>query len=138
MTTKRLMEVVVTVMLLVTAALPLTSVFAADLCVHPAGAGGCYTTIQSAVDAANGGDRIRIRAGTYIEQVMIIGKDLTLDGQGKAVVQAPPDMEQTLLSDFGLDSRSIIGVVGAEVTLRDLIIDGTSSLSGSASLMQVA
>jgi len=35
----------------------------------------CYSTIQTAVDAAQAGDTIRIQAGTYHEQVNISGKN---------------------------------------------------------------
>jgi hypothetical protein len=124
---KRLAPVLVVVVLLGTAGLGNGVVQAANLCVDPAGAGGCFTSIQAAVDAADDGDRISIRAGRYVEQVTIIRKDLTLVGQPGAVIQAPADMEQTLLPECGCESRSIVAVAGAEVTLRDLTIDGANS-----------
>jgi len=70
--------------------------YAAGLCVHPTGAGRCFTSIQAAVDAANSGDRIIIRPGKYVEQVTILGKDLTLVGRSGVVVQAPEAMQDTL------------------------------------------
>jgi hypothetical protein len=102
---------------------------AANLCVRPSGAGGCYTSIQAAVDAANSGDQIIIRSGKYTEQVTIIGKDLTLVGRDNAVVQAPAVMEQTLIDLTG--SRPIIGVANAEVTIRNLIVDGLNSAANN-------
>ena len=33
--------------------------YASSLCVHPTGAGRCFTTIQAAVDAADNGDEGR-------------------------------------------------------------------------------
>lgn len=49
------------------------------LCVRPDGMGGCYTTIQAAVDAAVDGDGILIAAETYTENV-VITKSLTITG----------------------------------------------------------
>lgn len=100
---------------------------AASLCVHPQGAGQCYATIQAAVDAANDGDQILIRAGTYVEQVTIIDKDLTLVGRGDAVIQAFPGMEETLFeATGGAIERPIIGVLNADVTIRGLTLDGAN------------
>src|SRR5437588_9210073 len=47
--------------------------------------GGCgtaaaYNTIQAAVSAASSGDTIKVCAGTYPENVLIITPSLTLDG----------------------------------------------------------
>src|SRR5687767_5023129 len=82
--------------------------YASSLCVHPAGAGRCFTSIQAAVDAANSGDQIIIRAGKYVEQVTISGKNLTLVGRSGAVVQAPAEMQDTLSPVFGFPGRPIL------------------------------
>ncbi|MEW5985294.1 MAG: right-handed parallel beta-helix repeat-containing protein [Chloroflexota bacterium] len=50
-----------------------------ELCVRPDGLGGCYTTIQAAVDAATDGDTILIAAGAYTETISY-DKDLTVIG----------------------------------------------------------
>jgi hypothetical protein len=110
---------------------------AASLCVNPGGSGGCYGTIQAAVDAASDGDEIVIRAGKYVEQVTIIDKDLTLVGRGGAVVQAPIPMEQTLLDATGLGERPVIGVANAEVTVRNLTIDGANSSADNEFLVGI-
>ena len=104
-----------------------TVAYASSLCVHPTGAGRCFTSIQAAVDAADNGDRIIIRAGKYVEQVTISGKDLTLYGRSGAVIQAPAEMEDTLSPIFGFPGRPILLVTDAEVTVRDLIISGANS-----------
>ena len=101
--------------------------YAASLCVHPTGAGRCFTSIQDAVDAANNGDRIIIRAGEYVEQVTISGKDLTLIGRSGAVIQAPAEMQDTLSPIFGFPGRPILLVTDAQVTVRHLTVDGLSS-----------
>ncbi len=54
---------------------------AATLCVNPAGAGGCYTSIGAAVSAASAGDTIRVSRGTYAEDVMITKAALSLIGE---------------------------------------------------------
>ena len=43
-----------------------------------------YPTIQQAVNAAADGDMVRVRAGTYIEDVVINGKSLSLIGEGRS------------------------------------------------------
>ena len=62
-----------------------------------------------------------------MEQVTITDKDLTLIGQSGAVIEAPPDMQDTLPAVGGAEGRPIILVTEAEVTLRNLTIDGVNS-----------
>jgi hypothetical protein len=59
--------------------------------------------------------------------VTILDKDLTLVGRAGAVVQAPVPMQQTLLDATGFGERAIIGVANAEVTVRNLTVDGANS-----------
>ena len=40
-------------------------------CVNPGGTGGCYASIQAAVNAANNGDTIRVAQGVYLETVLV-------------------------------------------------------------------
>jgi hypothetical protein len=111
--------------------------YAASLCVHPTGAGRCFTSIQAAVDAANSGDQIIIRAGKYVEQVTISGKDLTLVGRSGAVIQAPAEMEDTLSPIFGFPGRPILLVTDAEVIVRDLTINGANSAENNPFLQGI-
>jgi pectinesterase len=46
-----------------------TPAYAATRCVNTGGTGGCYASIQAAVNAANGGDLIEVYPGTYDESV---------------------------------------------------------------------
>ncbi len=117
----------ITLLLLAMVASQSTLAQAAGLCVHPAGAGRCFTSIQAAVDAAEDGDHITIRSGKYVEQVTIFDKDLTLIGQPGAIIQAPSGMQDTLSAVGGVEGRPVILVTEAEVTLRNLTIDGLNS-----------
>ena len=74
-----------------------------------------FPTIQAAVDAAPPGATIRVRPGTYTEEV-VIAKDLTLQGAGvhSTHIKAP----QTL-TPFGLNLQN-----GVPVTAVVLITDG--------------
>jgi hypothetical protein len=129
--------VMLTLILIVIAGLRNGVAYAASLCVHPMGAGRCFTSIQAAVDAANNGDLIIIRAGKYVEQVSVSGKDLTLLGRTGAVIQAPADMQDTLSPLFGFPGRPILLVTDAEVTVRDLTIDGRNSAENNPFLQGV-
>ena len=100
---------------------------ASGACVHPTGAGHCFKSIQAAVDAASDGEVITIRPGNYIEQITILGKNLSLVGRPGAVIQAPNAMEDTLSPVAFTEPRPIILVADGNVTIRDLIIDGANS-----------
>jgi len=80
-----------------------------------------YATIQSAVDAANPGDRIKVRAGTYLEQVSI-DKDLELTGAGagSTIIRAPGT-----LVPGELGTNAIVEIHGgASVTISRLAVSG--------------
>lgn len=135
MSTKRI--TVLAIFLLVLSGLGNTAAYAASLCVQPAGAGRCFTSIQAAVDAAEDGDRIIIRSGTYVEQVAVAGKDITLVGRSGAVIQAPDEMKDVLTPIFGFPGRPILLVTDAEVTVRGLTIDGANSAASNAFLQGI-
>ncbi len=86
---------------------------AATLVVDPVN--GPYTTIQSAVNAANGGDIIDIVAGTYPENVIITGakNGITIQGAGST----------TILDGTGLANPRIAFKIQADnVTIKNLKI----------------
>lgn len=138
---KKGVQVVLSLLLLV-AALGNGVVYASGSCVHPTGAGRCFTSIQAAVDAAADGEQITIRPGKYVEQVTIIGKNLTLVGRQGAVIQAPEAMADTLSlvtpPEDPQEGRPIILVAEAEVTLRDLVVDGRNSAANNPFLYGIA
>ena len=80
-----------------------------------------FPTIQSAVDAAAPGGRIKILAGTYVEQVRI-DKQVTIVGAGmdKTVIRAPAVLESN-----ELDEITIVDVTaGASVSMSRLTVAG--------------
>jgi hypothetical protein len=82
-----------------------------------------YPTIQAAVDAALPDDTVRIAAGGYFEQTVIVGKtNLTIIGEPCTVLHATTDMEQTLRPWAALPA--VLGIVQSHVQLVGLTIDG--------------
>jgi nitrous oxidase accessory protein NosD len=118
---------IVLILLLGLATLGTGVAYASGVCVHPTGAGRCFTSIQAAVNAADDGSSILIWTGRYVEQVTIVGKNLTLIGRPGAVIQAPASMEDTLSPVAGTEGRPIVLVNNANVTIRGLTIDGANS-----------
>jgi Ca2+-binding RTX toxin-like protein len=95
------------------------------------GAGGTYSTIQAAVNAAGIGDTIVVSAGTYVEQVVVEGKtDLIIvaaDG-AQVTVQAPPDLVETARSISGREIHAIFTVKNStNVVLEGIDIDGAGA-----------
>jgi nitrous oxidase accessory protein NosD len=86
-----------------------------------------FTTIQSAVDAANPGDTIRVCAGTYVEQVSI-SKSLTIRGDNGTIVM--PAAVKVNGSDIpsGTPVAAVILVTNASpVEINNLIVDGSNN-----------
>ena len=78
----------VTLVLMTIGFLPRSVAAAPCVTVTPDGSRRCYTTIQAAVNAAPNGATLNISPGTYIEQVNIHEKTLTINGNG-ATVRVP-------------------------------------------------
>jgi hypothetical protein len=125
--------------LLLTAWLPARASGQSTRCVHPDGAGGCYTTIQAAVDAALPGDAVVVAPGVYTESV-VIAKSLTLQGGWKptgsltrTVIHSPGGCALDLTGVAGRISHltllggapaALCGLMVAELTLEALDISG--------------
>jgi nitrous oxidase accessory protein NosD len=85
-----------------------------------------YTTIQSAVNAANPGDRIHVCAGTYPEQVTI-NKSLTIDADNGVLV-VPAAMIGNVTDLVSGDTLAVaISVQNADVNIDGLIVDGSNN-----------
>lgn len=64
---------------------------ASTICVDTGGSGGCFSTVQAAVDVASPGDVIEVAAGTYLENVAVpTPKRVTIQGAGAGatIIQA--------------------------------------------------
>lgn len=128
-----------TTLVLVVASLLSVSPAAAAPCVTvtPDGARRCYATIQAAVDAAPNGATINLSPDTYVEQVIIRDKTLTLYGNG-ATVRVPSTTDLTVI--YGeVFVPAIITVKGdATVDIRNLIVDGANQLEHHPGLIGIA
>ncbi len=110
-------------------------------CVNESGSGcggdcgGCYSSVQAAVDAASAGNEIRIAGGAYSPggTVAVITKELYIIGAfDPAFSGSDPDMYETVLdADWG---GSVISITNAgHVELYHLTLtngDGTGNLTG--------
>jgi MYXO-CTERM domain-containing protein len=74
-------------------------------------------TIAAAVAAAASGDTIRLRPGTYVESVTVVGLALTFEGDSGAV--------WTHAGDECLDCES-----GSDCVVRDIMFDGAGAWRG--------
>src|SRR5262249_19162423 len=83
------------------------------------GPGSDFTTIQAAVDAASNGDTILVAAGTYNENVVIHGKQITIDGAGDTLAGT------VVTGQFTIDST-----LNAALTLKDMLVDATGQQYG--------
>lgn len=86
-----------------------------------------YTTIQSAVNAANPGDRIHVCPGTYPEQITI-NKSLTIDADNGVLV-APSAMTANTTDLVSGDPLAVAISVqnAADVNIEGLIVDGSNN-----------
>ncbi len=95
-----------------------------------------FPTIQAAVAASAAGGTILIRAGSYAEQVVINGKNLTLIGQPGAVVVPPPFQMQETGQPYG-PYRPLVTAILSDVTIAGLTFDGQQSATANPQLTGV-
>jgi parallel beta-helix repeat protein len=98
------------------------------LCVNPGGTGGCYATIQLAVNAAAANDTINVAAGTYTEEVTI-GKPLSLvgAGAGQSFINAT-NLANGILLD-GLNNPGLQNVTVSGFTVENAMYEGVLLLN---------
>ena len=83
-------------------------------------------SIQAAVDAADPGDTIRVRRGTYRESVVVSTDELTLRGD-HAVLEPPGPSQPDACADFGSgicvlgEVDSAVEKVLANITIKDVV-----------------
>ena len=103
---------------------------AAQICVNPAGSGGCYSTIQSAVNSAKAKDVINVRRGTYKEGV-VIGIPLSLigAGAGQSTIDATNQPNGVLIDGF--DHAGLHNVIVAGFTVENAQFEGILAVSAT-------
>jgi Concanavalin A-like lectin/glucanases superfamily/HYR domain len=107
------------------------------LCVNPGGTGGCFASIQAAIDAATDDDVINVLPGTYSENV-ILNKRLTINGRqagvdGRGRVVGPPDtsIESVLTAASGTLIELTTGAAGS--VIDGMVLSGGTTGVGSSS-----
>ena len=103
---------------------------AAKLCVNPGGSGGCYSTIQSAVNNAKAKDVIKVGPGTYKEGV-VIGIPLSLIGAGasQSTIDATNQPNGVLVDGF--DHAGLHNVVVTGFTVENAQFEGILAVSAT-------
>ncbi len=88
---------------------PLT-LAAGPACVNTTGTGGCYKTIQGAINAASSGETINVAAGTYTGAVQVT-KPLSLLGAGssKTIINAASKSPVVGVTISGVHSKTVVG-----------------------------
>jgi parallel beta-helix repeat protein len=97
---------------------------------------GDFTTIQAAVDAADAGDKVKVRAGTYAENV-VVDKELTIKGAfGNTAIVDPVNNTTTGAQGIGFDLQAN-GIEIKRFTIREsgtnVDAEGTIGIRTSAS-----
>lgn len=96
---------------------------AATLCVNAQARGGCYVSIQAAVDAAAANDTVRVAPGRYAEDVTI-GKPLSLIGAGAHQTVIDASGQANGVSIDGLDNAGLSDVVVSGFTVKNAKFEG--------------
>jgi hypothetical protein len=108
---------------------------AATLCVNPGGTGGCFSSIQGAVDAASAADEISVAAGSYAGVIEIRAPaSRTIRGAGAALTSVNGFVEinggRARISDLTIVGQAV-GVVlrsnSARAAIENCIIEGASA-----------
>jgi parallel beta-helix repeat protein len=115
------------------------SVSAASLCVAPGGAGGCYSTIQAAVDASAAGDTITVAAGQYNENVMITKAiSLTGAGAGKSILNAVTSNPKEGIIVDGVSSGNTVisGFTVQNAALSGILVQNSTNVTVENNVVQ--
>ncbi|MDA8744149.1 tandem-95 repeat protein [Rubripirellula amarantea] len=109
-----------------TAASGLIRVVAGELFVTTPGTGLADETIQRAIDAASAGDTVNVEAGLYVEQVLI-GKDLSLVGQGAGTVVESPTTLSSSFVHSGTKHAVLSILSDSDVSVSSLTVNGAGN-----------
>jgi hypothetical protein len=103
---------------------------AANLCVNPGGSGGCFSSIQSAVNNAAAKDVIKVGPGNYNEGV-VIGIPLSLigAGAGQSTIDATNQPNGVLIDGFNHPGLGNVVVTG--FTVENAQFEGILAVSAN-------
>lgn len=118
---------------------------AKTICVNPTGSSGCFSKIQSAVNAAAINDVIQVASGTYKEEVTV-WKPLSMLGTGSSVIDATglahgifvdgwdhPGLYNVTIAGFTVENAQFEGVLivsANDITIRNNKILNNDKSSG--------
>lgn len=95
------------------------------------------TPVQDAIDFALSGETVYIGAGTFVEDIEVVGKDITLQGEPGAIIQSP-DVINADFNVSGTDRKPIVYVSNATVTIDSIIVDGAGKGNANYSFIGIA
>src|SRR5262245_42618708 len=99
-----------------------------------------FPTIQAAVDAAAPGATIKVRRGTYTEQ-LVIAKDVTLEGAGpgETIIKAPATLATYAVDNFAATPVAAIVRItdGAHVRMSRFTVTGPTPCFGTSGVVAV-
>ncbi len=94
----------------------------ADQCVRPAGALGCWATIQEAADAAAPGELVAVYPGTYAETVVLGADGMRLVGKGAAP------------GEVVIDGGGVLGAV-MQLVAEGIVVRNLSVRNGNTGIL---
>jgi hypothetical protein len=105
---------------------------ASTLCVNTAGSGGCFATIQAAVNAASNGALIDVAAGTYAEHVVVGPKmKLSIVGAGPGATVVDGGGTGAALSAVGANTALSLSGLTAQNGTPGIAVDAQARLLAS-------
>lgn len=84
------------------------------------GSGQTYKTISSAIKAAENGDEIIVKKGTYKEGEIIITKKITLSGEGMPVIDGERKYEMMKIGANGVVVKGFVFQNSGATSIRDI------------------
>lgn len=85
-------------------------------------------SISAAIEAAQDGDVIVVKAGTYAEQLFIQDKDITIIGEGEVIVSGPANYDDlqsvAKIAGESMDYTALVAVVNGDVTIENITVRG--------------
>ena len=98
-----------------------------------------FATIQDGVNAVDPGGTVSVQPGTYEEQVVANGKNLTIDGSGRASTTIKSPVTLTTFFTTSANNYAIVLCENAtDIRVEDLTIDGAGRGNGNYRFIGIA